>query len=75
MKRDLGEEGYAIATHGDNLFLMGGRRRGLVYAVFARWKRTSDAAGTLRMSRWFLAVDAEFSSRSNGPLFRRSPSA
>lgn len=33
--RDLGEEGYAIATQGDNLFLVGGRRRGPVYAVFA----------------------------------------
>ena len=35
MKRDLGEEGYAIATQGDNLFLVGGRRRGPVYAVLA----------------------------------------
>jgi hypothetical protein len=35
VKHDLGEEGYAIATQGDNLFLVGGRRRGPVYAVFA----------------------------------------
>ena len=35
MKRDLGEEGYAIATQDDNLFLVGGRRRGPVYAVLA----------------------------------------
>jgi len=35
MRHDLGEEGYAIATQGDNLFLVGGRRRGPVYAVLA----------------------------------------
>ena len=32
---DLGEEGYAIAVKGDDLFLYGGARRGPIYAVFA----------------------------------------
>ena len=32
---DLGDEGYAIAVQGENLFLFGGRNRGPIYAVFA----------------------------------------
>ena len=32
---DLGDEGYAIAAKGWNLFLFGGKRRGPLYAVFA----------------------------------------
>jgi streptogramin lyase len=34
-KLDLGEEGYAIATKGANLFLWGGSVRGAIYAVYA----------------------------------------
>jgi len=32
---DLGDEGYAIAVRGDDLFLLGGKKRGPIYAVFA----------------------------------------
>ena len=32
---DLGDEGYAIAADGDNLFLFGGKMRGPLFAVFA----------------------------------------
>ncbi len=32
---DLGNEGYAIAMDGENLFLFGGAKRGPLYAVFA----------------------------------------
>ena len=32
---DLGDEGYAIALRGDDLFLLGGKKRGPIYAVFA----------------------------------------
>jgi hypothetical protein len=34
-KLDLGNEGYAIATHGKTLFLLGGRTRGPINAVYA----------------------------------------
>ena len=34
-KEDLGDEGYAIAVKGDRLFLIGGRKRGPIYAVLA----------------------------------------
>ena len=33
--KDLGDEGYAIAVQGQRLFLLGGRTRGPIYAVFA----------------------------------------
>lgn len=32
---DLGDEGYAIAAKGSNLFLLGGKTRGAIYAVLA----------------------------------------
>ena len=34
-KQDMGEEGYAIAVQGERLFLLGGSRRGPIYAAFA----------------------------------------
>ncbi len=34
-KLDLGEEGYAIAAQGDTLFLLGGKTRGPIYAVYS----------------------------------------
>ena len=34
-KEDLGDEGYAIAVQGKRLFLLGGRKRGPIYAAFA----------------------------------------
>ena len=47
---DLGDEGYAILQEGENLFLVGGRRRGPINAVYAlleedlgcRWYDRSD---------------------------------
>ncbi len=33
--RDLGDEGYTIAVRGERLFLLGGRKRGIINAVFA----------------------------------------
>ena len=32
---DLGDEGYAIAAKGNNLFLVGGKTRGAIYAVYS----------------------------------------
>ena len=32
---DLGDEGYAIAVEGEDVYLFGGRKRGPIYAVFA----------------------------------------
>ena len=34
-KMDLGDEGYAIGAENGNLYLIGGRKRGPLYAVFA----------------------------------------
>ena len=34
-KEDLGDEGYAIAVKGDRLYLIGGKRRGPIYAALA----------------------------------------
>jgi Domain of unknown function (DUF4838)/Glycosyl hydrolase family 67 N-terminus len=34
-KADLADEGYAIAVKGEKLFLLGGRKRGPIYAVYA----------------------------------------
>ncbi len=34
-KKDLGDEGYAIAVKGNRLYLIGGKRRGPIYAAFA----------------------------------------
>lgn len=50
---DLGDEGYAVAVQGENLFLCGGKTRGAIYAVFSlleedlncRWYTHSDDGG------------------------------
>ena len=53
--QDLGDEGYAIAVKGSRLFLIGGKKRGPIYAAFAfmeedlglRWY-TAEASRVLR---------------------------
>lgn len=34
-KQDLGNEGFSLQTKGDNLYLIGGRPRGVIYAVYS----------------------------------------
>ena len=56
---DLGEEGYAIARRDENLFLIGGTRRGPLYAVLAlleedlgcRWYTSSRCASSSGINR------------------------
>ncbi len=55
-KQDLGNEGYAIALKGKRLFLIGGKKRGPIYAAFAfmeedlglRWYTRTDVNRILR---------------------------
>ncbi len=57
--KDLGDEGYAIAQHGEQLFLIGGKNRGPIYAALAlleedlgcRWYTSSKPVSEARIHR------------------------
>jgi hypothetical protein len=57
-EKDLGEEGYAIATKGERLFLIGGSRRGPINAVIALLEEDLGC-------RWYAMHTATIPSRPN----------
>ena len=58
-KEDLGDEGYAIAQQGQRLFLLGGKKRGPIYAALSlleedlgcRWYTSSKPGSDARINR------------------------
>ena len=57
--KDLGDEGYAIAQQGEHLFLLGGKKRGPIYAALAlleedlgcRWYTSTKPVSEARIDR------------------------
>lgn len=62
-KADLGDEGYAIAAQGSRLFLLGGRKRGPIYAVYALLEEDLGC-------RWYAGESSRIPHR---PTLRFSP--
>lgn len=76
-RADLGDEGYAIGVDGDRLLLVGGRKRGPIYAVYAlleedlgcRWYHADSSRIPLRRNLRFRPVPRSFVP----PLMIRDP--
>jgi len=62
-KADLGDEGYAIGAQGSRVFLLGGRRRGPIYAVYALLEEDLGC-------RWYAGESSRIPHR---PTLRFSP--